>query len=345
MERIQQICFRSMWLTAPAFQYLRVCKANFSPLTGTGKSSLSLALAGEFELDLYLLHLPSVKDDETLQELFTQLPPKCIVLLEDIDAVGIDKRAGMSNSLSLDGKKDNAKETTDEDDSEDEDDEKAVISRNGKESTCTLSGLLNVLDGVAAGEGRIVLMTSNRAHLLDKALVRSGRIDKKVYLGNISQRSAELMFLRMYNPRLTATPTDEKHLDRDEPLKELALDFSKQIPELEFSPALLQGYLLNYRDNPAAAITGLPAWVAAEEATLLVAKQLAEKQEAKKAKRKAERAKELREAKEARAKRLAAERAKVDDKTKETVPDTADGKETEETVPVKVDSAKAEASS
>ena len=46
-----------------------------------------------------------------------------------------------------------------------------------------LQGLLNVLDGVVDTPGRIVVMTTNHPEALDAALIRPGRIDKKVYLG------------------------------------------------------------------------------------------------------------------------------------------------------------------
>ena len=46
-----------------------------------------------------------------------------------------------------------------------------------------LQGLLNVLDGVVDSPGRIVIMTTNHPEQLDPALIRPGRIDKKLYLG------------------------------------------------------------------------------------------------------------------------------------------------------------------
>ena len=46
-----------------------------------------------------------------------------------------------------------------------------------------LSGLLNVLDGVVDSPGRILIMTTNHVEHLDPALVRPGRIDKKLFLG------------------------------------------------------------------------------------------------------------------------------------------------------------------
>merc|ERR1712038_682793 len=46
-----------------------------------------------------------------------------------------------------------------------------------------LSGLLNVLDGVVDTPDRILIMTSNHPEKLDPALIRPGRIDKKLLLG------------------------------------------------------------------------------------------------------------------------------------------------------------------
>lgn len=44
-------------------------------------------------------------------------------------------------------------------------------------------GLLNVLDGVVDTPGRIVVVTTNLVDSLDPALIRPGRIDKKILLG------------------------------------------------------------------------------------------------------------------------------------------------------------------
>ena len=232
-----------------------------------------------------------MKDDKALQSFFMRLPQKCFVLLEDIDAIGIDRRLGMENNL----------QDEDKDDDDDDDDNSPQKS----ESRCTLSGLLNALDGAAASEGRIVLMTSNRAHLLDKALVRPGRIDKTIFLGNISQKSAEQMFLRMYslNSAHTTSAVDEKHETRVGELQKLALEFSNQIPELMFTPAQLQGYLLPRRNAPSAAVAEISAWVAKEKAKMEETKLRAEKQAA--AKKAARKAKEEKEAAAAAAETLA----------------------------------------
>ncbi|KAH6839439.1 BCS1 N terminal-domain-containing protein [Chaetomium sp. MPI-CAGE-AT-0009] len=241
---------------------------------GTGKTSLSLALAGRFGLELYLLHMPGVRDDSVLEKLFTALPPRCLVLLEDIDAVGIKRRSR------------NYGDSDDSDSDSDKSDSESDIDRG--RSSCTLSGLLNVLDGVASQEGRIVLMTSNFAEKLDKALIRPGRVDRMLYLGYISPRSSELMFLRMFGPDADgAAPADRMvQLPREE-LEKLALDFSKCIPNEVFTPAQIQGYLLNYRDSPVDAAGKVAEWVQEEVRLIEAAKEKEKKAaEAKKKKRK-----------------------------------------------------------
>jgi len=230
---------------------------------GTGKTSLSLSLAGKFGLELYLLHIPSIHEDKSLEKLFAALPPRCMVLLEDIDAVGIKRHPQ---------KADDSDEEKDDDDSEEETERNRPISR------CTLSGLLNVLDGVASQEGRIVLMTSNFAEKLDKALVRPGRVDRIIYLGNISPRSSELMFLRMYSREGEGlAPADRVAEIPEAELKQLALKFSRQIPDEVFTPAQLQGYLLNYREAPVEATAKIGAWVTEERMIMDDAKEKARK--------------------------------------------------------------------
>ena len=237
---------------------------------GTGKTSLSLALAGHFGLELYLLHIPSVQEDNDLERLFTALPPRCIVLIEDIDAVGI-KRQADSKDLDEGG------------DIED------IMDRK-KRSHCTLSGLLNVLDGVASQEGRIVLMTSNIADNLDSALVRPGRIDRMIFLGNISQNSAEKMFLRMYTPDRShkSALADTNHEVSEEDLQKLASEFGGKIPENTFTPAQLQGFLLDHRNAPVGAIAQFSVWAKEEKARMEAAEQSAKEAEERRAKKRKE---------------------------------------------------------
>ncbi|KAI6780647.1 uncharacterized protein J7T54_001151 [Emericellopsis cladophorae] len=197
---------------------------------GTGKSSLSVAIAGEFGLDIYEVKIPMIATDADLEHMFQEIPPRCVVLLEDIDAVGVDCAASDKSSASQDGKE--------------------------PMPNCTMSGLLNVLDGVSSQEGRIVIMTTNRPEQLNSALVRPGRVDMKVLLGNISQASSQEMFLRMFAPELgIAQPLDS------EELLALAAQFASQIPEDTFTPSFLQGFFQLHLDCPREAAASIGPWV------------------------------------------------------------------------------------
>lgn len=240
---------------------------------GTGKTSLSLGLAGFFGLELYLLHVPSVQGDADLERLFTTLPPRCFILLEDIDVVGIKRRP-----------EDHERGEDEDGRGLDDDDESADRSPRYGRSAVTLSGLLNVLDGVASQEGRIVLMTSNFADKLDRALVRPGRIDRMIFLGHISPRSAELMFLRMYERDPSAPDQAQAQAQAQEArqddgggdaLQGLALRFGGRIQDGTFTPAQLQGYLLNHRNSPRTAADQVDAWAREEMASMEEAKKRA----------------------------------------------------------------------
>lgn len=206
---------------------------------GTGKSSLSTALAGEFGLDLYEVKIPSVPSDQDLEQMFQEIPPQCIVLLEDIDAVGMER------------------------DSADRSDQSSIHS--GGKSNCTLSGILNVLDGVGSQEGRIVIMTTNKPEQLDSALVRPGRVDMKVFLGNISKQSAKQMFIRMFSPDLDTsdTPLDMSYIQA------LSTEFAKHIPEDTFTPSQVQGFFQLNLDSAVEAVAHISDWAEKELARKL----------------------------------------------------------------------------
>jgi mitochondrial chaperone BCS1 len=205
-----------------------------------------LALAGRFGLELYIMHIPSLSGDAELERLFTELSPQCIVLLEDIDTAGMKRKS--------------------QDEAEQAERERKL--RGAPQSGhCTLSGLLNVLDGVASQEGRIVLMTSNAAADLDEALVRPGRIDIKIYMGHIDGDAAEEMFLRMYEPDENDEPNSAETCARLEPelLHKLAKDFGARLMPGVFTPAQLQGFLLVHRGQPEAALAQFGSWMQAEK--------------------------------------------------------------------------------
>lgn len=107
-------------------------------------------------------------------------------------------------------------------------------------SGLTLSGLLNVIDGIASPEGRILILTSNFPERLDAALLRPGRIDMQVEFTNITKEQAGEIFVRMYTSRRKVISCSSgkvnKSLDIDE-LANLAQVFAQGIPDNVFSPA------------------------------------------------------------------------------------------------------------
>ncbi|SMY29262.1 unnamed protein product [Zymoseptoria tritici ST99CH_1A5] len=215
---------------------------------GTGKSSLSTALAGEFGLDLYEVKVPSIANDADLEQMFQEIPPRCIVLLEDIDAVWSGRETRQDRHLT-----DSSSDTS------------------STLSNVTLSGLLNVLDGVGSQEGRLVIMTTNKPEQLDPALVRPGRVDFKVFLGNISQASAREMFMRMFSPELLNGPQIEDNLEDGldqhvsmEKLRMLASEFAQQVPDDTFTPSQLQGFFQRHLSSARGAAQGIEGWVHGE---------------------------------------------------------------------------------
>jgi chaperone BCS1 len=114
-------------------------------------------------------------NEENLGTLFSELPKQCVVLLEDIDTAGLTHTRDNKNN-------DNATEI------------KPLVTtlpgsttppgtpptNNNSSGRISLSALLNILDGVASQEGRVLIMTTNHIDKLDEALIRPGRVDMQV---------------------------------------------------------------------------------------------------------------------------------------------------------------------
>lgn len=189
---------------------------------GTGKTSLSFALAGVFGLDIYVISLldPSLTEEDLLA-LFTALPRRCVVLLEDIDSAGLKRNDDPASSSSSSSEDDDDKDS-EESGSKDGKDKKSKKTRKSKKDWkvsdlarelkrhqhgdssekkgISLSGLLNAIDGVASHEGRVLIMTTNKPETLDEALIRPGRVDLQVGFTNATEEQARELFVRMYEP-------------------------------------------------------------------------------------------------------------------------------------------------
>jgi hypothetical protein len=139
---------------------------------GCGKTTLALALASHFERPIHALNLGSLQSDDELIEAVSDVPPEAILLIEDIDAAQIGTRA--------------AKQKTEGAEKKDE------------ERSVTLSGLLNVLDGVFARDGRILIMTTNYPERVDSALLRPGRADRREHIGLLDSDAARDMAIKFF---------------------------------------------------------------------------------------------------------------------------------------------------
>jgi chaperone BCS1 len=124
---------------------------------GTGKTSLSFALAGIFGLDIYCISLMEIGLTESdLNKLFTTLPRRCIVLLEDIDSAGL--RRTDDAPAPVDASDSSSDGTPSEDGVKVDALPKlpgAALQSGGIKSLISLSGLLNAIDGAASHEGRV----------------------------------------------------------------------------------------------------------------------------------------------------------------------------------------------
>ncbi|KAK6431162.1 Complex III assembly protein translocase and chaperone [Oleoguttula sp. CCFEE 5521] len=134
---------------------------------GTGKTSFVQALAGELDFNIAMLSLSQRGlTDDLLNQLLLTVPPRTIVLLEDADAAFSNRRQA---------------------------DETGYTG-----AAVTFSGLLNALDGVASAEERIIFMTTNHIDRLDDALIRPGRVDMTMHLGNATLWQMERLWERFY---------------------------------------------------------------------------------------------------------------------------------------------------
>lgn len=150
---------------------------------GTGKTSLVSALASELEMNIYLIDL-SAHTDKSLKNAMSFVPEKSIILFEDIDA----SQAAKKRKLNLEATVDDAEKKKKEGKNDDLELAFGV----------TLSGLLNVLDGFHAPSSVIFVMTTNHIDALDPALLRPGRIDYKLLLGEATLGQKTELFSRFF---------------------------------------------------------------------------------------------------------------------------------------------------
>jgi mitochondrial chaperone BCS1 len=147
---------------------------------GTGKTSLVSGLSAKFGMSIYVMNLTEF-NDRSLKSAMNDVPENSMILFEDIDCM----RTGNRRSDAAAGQ---AKEPHSNGSDQDLPTSLGV----------TLSGLLNVLDGFHAPENVVFVMTTNRIEALDPALLRPGRIDYKLYLGEAADSQRTELYRRFF---------------------------------------------------------------------------------------------------------------------------------------------------
>lgn len=136
---------------------------------GTGKTLLAKAVAGEADVPFFSLSGSDFVEmfvgvgASRVRDLFRQAKEKapCIIFIDEIDAVG--RARGKNPNMGANDEREN-----------------------------TLNQLLTEMDGFGSNSGVIILAATNRADILDKALLRAGRFDRQIYveLPDLNDRKA-----------------------------------------------------------------------------------------------------------------------------------------------------------
>lgn len=131
----------------------------FHGIPGTGKTSLICTIASYFNMDIAFLNITRDLDDNTFTRAITNLPENSILVLEDIDALFLER------------------------------DSKCNVS---------FSTVLNVLDGMIKKHKLLTFLTTNYKDRLDSALKRTGRVDYELEFSYATRKQTKNMFKHFF---------------------------------------------------------------------------------------------------------------------------------------------------
>ncbi len=161
---------------------------------GTGKTLLAKAVAGEADVPFFSMSGSDFVEmfvgvgASRVRDLFRQAKEKapCIIFIDEIDAVGRARSRGVQMGAN-------------------------------DERESTLNQLLTEMDGFGTNSGVIIMAATNRADILDKALLRAGRFDRQIYvdLPDLNERKA--IFMVHLKPIKTDATLDVDFLARQTP--------------------------------------------------------------------------------------------------------------------------------
>lgn len=213
---VQDFLSRQQWYVDRGIPYRRGYLL-FGP-PGSGKSSFIQSLAGELDFGVAMINLSEMgMTDDKLAYLLTKLPKRTLLLLEDADAAFSNRRQRDADGYSG--------------------------------ASVTFSGLLNALDGIAAGEERLAFLTTNHVDRLDPALIRPGRVDMMMRIGEATRHQAGRMWDRFYGDVDAEGKARERFLARLEELGLFGKDAEGNASHRHTSTAAIQGlFLFNKSD-------------------------------------------------------------------------------------------------
>lgn len=161
---------------------------------GTGKTLLAKAVAGEAGVAFFSMSGSDFVEmfvgvgASRVRDLFATAKAKspCIVFIDEIDAIG--RARGKNGGFSGNDEREN-----------------------------TLNQLLTEMDGFGTDSGVIVLAATNRADILDKALLRAGRFDRQIHV-DLPEKSERAEIFNVYLKKLKLTPgMDTEFLSQQTP--------------------------------------------------------------------------------------------------------------------------------